>query len=154
MSAEGYAFTIQQAVRYTTVECYQCGVVFAIDESLQKNWVRNKTRFFCPNGHGQSYIKSEADLLREQLQAAKAETERQRQEAERQRNLRVSAERRTIAQRGVVTKLKKRVNCGVCPHCQRTVSQMARHIATKHPEVLESGKAVVAVDPHVGVNDV
>lgn len=148
--AADYNFTIQTAVQFITIECYKCGVVFAVDQALQGNWRRDKTEFFCPNGHSQSYTDSEADRLRAQLKKQQAETERQRLEAERQRDLRVAAERRTIAQRGVVTKLKKRVNCGVCPHCQRTVAQMARHIASKHPEVLESGKAVDAVDPHVG----
>jgi pantothenate kinase type III len=150
MGAAGYNFTIQTAVQFTTVDCYKCGVVFAVDRTLEAMWRRDRTQFFCPNGHGQSYTKSEADRLREQLETAKRETEQQRAEAERQRQFRVEAERRVIAQRGVVTKLKKRVNCGVCPHCQRTVAQMARHIKSKHPEVLEPSKAVVAVDPHAG----
>lgn len=129
MGAAGYNFTIQTAVHFVAIDCYKCGVSFAVDKQLQANWRANKTQFFCPNGHPQSYTESEADRLRKQLETAQQETERQRQ-------LRIDAERRTIAQRGVVTKLKKRVNCGVCPHCQRTFSQMARHIASKHPEVL------------------
>lgn len=32
-------------------------------------------------------------------------------------------------------RLEHRVNCGVCPHCRRTVKQMAAHIKSKHPDV-------------------
>lgn len=31
-------------------------------------------------------------------------------------------------------RLRKRIAAGVCPCCHRTVSQMARHMKTKHPE--------------------
>lgn len=134
MSAEGYAFTIQTAIRFTTVECFKCGVLFAVDESLQKNWLRDKTSFYCPNGHAQSYTKSTAERLQEQLDAAKRDAEWQRQRAE-------TADKRLVAAKGQMTKLQKRVNCGVCPHCQRTVSQMARHIATKHPDMLKAREA-------------
>jgi hypothetical protein len=101
MGAAGYNFTIQTAVQFTTVDCYKCGVVFAVDRTLEAMWRRDRTQFFCPNGHGQSYTKSEADRLREQLETAKRETEQQRAEAERQRQFRIEAERRVIAQRGV-----------------------------------------------------
>lgn len=30
-------------------------------------------------------------------------------------------------------RLQKRIKAGVCPCCHRTVSQMARHMKTKHP---------------------
>jgi hypothetical protein len=147
--ADGSALQINTWLHFETIDCYKCGVTFAVSASLRKAWLRDKTEFYCPNGHTQSYTESTAERLQKQLDAQKQETERQRQEVERQRQLRIDAERRTIAQRGVVTKLKKRVNCGICPHCQRTVKQMAAHIRSKHPEVLETGKAVGAVDPRV-----
>lgn len=36
--------------------------------------------------------------------------------------------------RGVVTKTKNRIGKGVCPCCNRTFVELARHIATKHPD--------------------
>lgn len=130
----GDAFTVQTAIEFVTIECYKCGIVFAVDRALQGNWRRDKTEWYCPNGHAQSYTESEADRLRKQLDAAKRDAEWQKQRAE-------SADKRLIAAKGQMTKLKKRVHAGVCPHCQRTVSQMARHIATKHPEVLSDPDA-------------
>jgi hypothetical protein len=120
--------TIHTTLAYETIDCYKCGVTFAVAASLRANWVRDKTQFFCPNGHSQSYAENEADRLRKQLTTATAEVDRQRQ-------LRIKAEQRMSAQIAVNTKLRKRMNAGVCPHCHRTVSQMARHIKSKHPEV-------------------
>lgn len=128
----GYALGIQTQLDFVTEECCTCHVLFAMTRA-HYNRVFNKkhTKFYCPNGHEQWYEgQTEAEKLREQLKAQEAETERQRQ-------LRVDAERRAVAQRGVVTRLKKRVNHGVCPHCARTVSQMARHIKSKHPDALK-----------------
>ncbi|HYC31767.1 MAG TPA: hypothetical protein VEB59_05720, partial [Gemmatimonadales bacterium] len=35
--------------------------------------------------------------------------------------------------KGVVTKIKRRVAGGVCPCCNRTFSDLARHMSGKHP---------------------
>jgi hypothetical protein len=126
----GYAIPIQMQQTFTTIECYKCGVVFAVDAKLESNWRRDKTQFFCPNGHGQSYIESEADRLRKQLADAQRDRDWQKQRAE-------TLNEKLDKQKKAATLLKKRVNCGVCPHCQRTVRQMAAHIKSKHPEALE-----------------
>lgn len=49
------------------VDCYKCGVSFWVETSLNSNWRRDKTSFYCPNGHGQSYTKSTAEILQEKL---------------------------------------------------------------------------------------
>jgi chemotaxis response regulator CheB len=38
------------------------------------------------------------------------------------------------ATRAQLTKTKKRVANGVCPCCNRTFKQLARHMKAKHPE--------------------
>jgi hypothetical protein len=132
----GYALSIGANLAFTTIECCACGTVWAWSSELERNRRESKETFYCPNGHPQSFTTSTAEKLQKQLDAAKAETERQKAETERQRQLRIDAERRTIAQRAVVKKLKNRVNCGVCPHCQRTFKQLAAHIKSKHAEDL------------------
>lgn len=52
---------------YIDIECCNCGIVWGVSETLNKNWKENKQPFYCPNGHGQSYIKSTADQLRDDL---------------------------------------------------------------------------------------
>lgn len=43
-------------------------------------------------------------------------------------------DREVAAQKGVVTKLKKRAAAGTCPCCQRSFSNMTTHIRKQHPE--------------------
>lgn len=127
----GYALRIQTALQFTTIECGECGIIFAVQESFRSKLQETGQGWYCPNGHCRVYTETTVQKLQKELDS-------QREETERQRRLRIDAERRTIAQRAVVTKLKRRVNHGVCPHCSRTVAQMARHIRAKHPEALSA----------------
>jgi hypothetical protein len=115
-----FAIAIQLRQTFTTIDCCKCGVVFAVDESLNANWQREKTKFFCPNGHAQSYSENEADRLKRELIRVQADLDFQKRRAE-------SFDKK-------LGRLKRRIKAGVCPCCQRTVSQLARHMATKHPE--------------------
>ena len=125
----GYALSISTQLSFVTEECFKCNVLFAITRDFQERCLKDHSRlFYCPNGHPQAYIgKTELQKAQEALAAQTAETERQRR-------LRVDAEKRTIAQRGVVTRLQKRLHAGVCPHCQRTFKQLAAHMQSKHAE--------------------
>ena len=51
----------------------------------------------------------------------------------RQRDLRQATERQLSATRGVVTRIKNRVGHGVCPCCNRSFGNVARHMADQHP---------------------
>lgn len=135
------AFNISAATRFLTEECCNCGVLFAVSEDLIAQWRKTKRSFYCPNGHSQSYTESEADRLKRELERVKRDADWQKQRAE-------SIEKRLIAQKGQLTKLKKRVGNGVCPCCKRTFKQLAQHMAHKHPEyAVESAASVDAVDP-------
>lgn len=119
--------------------CFQCGVVFAMPRTLHNTCRRDKQTFYCPNGHGQAYTQSEADRLRAALQKQQQETEAAKAQAERERRWRLEGaderrhlERRLAAQRGVTTRMKNRVAAGVCPCCNRTFTNLQRHMATKH----------------------
>lgn len=122
-----YAIPIQLQHAFVTITCYKCGVIFAVDDGLKSNWQRDKTEFFCPNGHGQSYTESEADRLKRELTTAQRDRDFQKSRAE-------SLDKRLKNEQAASARLKKRVSVGVCPCCQRTVSQLARHMKTKHPE--------------------
>lgn len=119
------------------VRCW-CGIQFAIPESLRKEQIRHRDQHLsplyvhCPVGH-HSYPggKSQVDELREELNRTKAAAD---QTQAWQRDQRERAERRAAAARGQVTRIRNRVGNGVCPCCKRTVSQLARHMETKHPD--------------------
>lgn len=106
----------------------ECGISFAVPEWWNRGKRETHKRFYCPNGHGQSYtaenteeeLRRERDIARQQLARSEEEAALARRDAEK-------AHRE-------VRKLKKRASAGTCPCCQRTVSQMARHMKTKHPE--------------------
>lgn len=59
---------------YAEVQCCECGTIFLIPHFLNENLKKTMRVFYCPNGHGQSYTKSTADILREQLEAQKLAT--------------------------------------------------------------------------------
>lgn len=101
--------------------CCNCHIAFGITEDFKKARLKDRENFHCPRGHQMHYLgKSEEQRLRESLQ----------EEQHRSQALRESAAKLERANR----KLKKRAAAGVCPCCNRTVQQMARHMKTKHPE--------------------
>lgn len=108
--------------------CINCGVLFMIPDSFNSRLRETHANFYCPNGHAQYYTgKTEAEKLREELERT-------------QRNLTAAkcaeAEQRTEREK-VERKLKrtcKRIHAGVCPCCNRTFTNLARHMATQHPE--------------------
>lgn len=131
----GNTLTFAIPVTFVEMQCGECGVTFAMTETFRGERKRDHNTWYCPNGHARHYPnKSEVEILREQL----AEKERQLAfERARAATNYAAREKAEKAER----KLKKRVSAGVCPCCQRTVSQMARHIKTKHPEyVAEASK--------------
>lgn len=120
-------------------ECCVCGVRFAWPEDLREKKLTERqdpTRngFFCPNGHSQHFSgKPEADLLRERLQVEKENAAFWRTESQR-------VARQAAAARGVTTKLKRRIANGVCPCCKRSFANVARHMASQHPEYPEAAE--------------
>lgn len=117
-----------------TIECCNCGVAFGVPDTLYGSLRETKRDFWCPNGHRQAYTESEADKLRRERDRLKQNAAYLSEQVAAQIDRRIDAERRLAATRGVVTKLKARAAHGVCPCCSRTFTNMARHMATKHPE--------------------
>jgi uncharacterized protein with PIN domain len=96
---------------------------------------RGSVAFYCGFGHAQVFAEGETDL---EIMTRERNRLRQRL-AERddailhQRNLREATERKLLATRGVITRIKKRVGHGVCPCCNRTFGDLSRHMKTNHP---------------------
>lgn len=112
----------------TRVTCW-CSVEFAIPTALY-NTCRGDTRqaFHCPLGHSNVFRESDADVLRRERDRLK--------QALAQKDDEISFERKSAeAARRKVKRVERRANAGVCQCCQRTFSNVARHMATKHPEL-------------------
>ena len=115
-------------------ECPTCGVRFAIPHNLLASLRNSKAMFYCPNGHPQSFRQSRTEALEAELKAERERRERAEDLARRRRE-EADVLRRTKQQTlGKLRALKGRVKNGVCPCCNRSFAQLAKHIATKHPD--------------------
>jgi hypothetical protein len=117
--------------------CYKCNTRFGMSDITYRSSQERKgeQEFFCPNGHGQVYIKDESDLTK-----VRRERDRLRQQVarlmdeRREETDRADAEkRRASAQKGVATRLKNRVKAGLCPCCNQSFKNLAQHMESEHP---------------------
>ena len=111
-------------------ECIRCGMVFFMPETFSKQCQEQKPNksFYCPAGHPMIYSgENEIDKERRMRQ-------RLEQENARLSELATEAERKRQTIEREFGRHKKRAAAGTCPCCQRTFSNMSRHMKTKHPE--------------------
>lgn len=132
------AFQIQTELAFVTEDCCACGVAFAMTREHRAQRLKDKALFYCPNGHSQSYTESEADRLRRQLEEKAIELAAKERALAWEKERAASLDRQLAKEKQSTAKLKRRISRGVCPCCQRTVSQLARHMETKHPEFVKA----------------
>lgn len=118
----------------TVTRCAECGCNFGVPGDFLECRRGDKRDFYCPNGHVMSYRESVADQLRRERDRLTQRLAEKDDEIARQRSIRETAERQAAAARGQVTKIKNRVGHGVCPCCNRTFENLARHMASKHAD--------------------
>lgn len=114
------------------VTCGECGTTFGMDERFHRERREDHATFYCPNGHPRAYL-GKSDMERERDQA-RAQAQFYREYGELKAKDAEQAKRSAAANRGVVTKLKRRISRGVCPCCNRTFADLGRHMAGQHPE--------------------
>jgi hypothetical protein len=122
-------FAMARTVELEHLSCGNCGIVFAVPEwwlSERRDRGAADRSFYCPNGHCRVFRETELDRVKRELEEAKRRAEWQSARADR-------AYREAAAARGQVTKLRRRIQNGVCPACQRSFTNLRRHMATKHP---------------------
>lgn len=111
--------SIQLNQTFEMESCCNCRVAFAIPTDLMARLRQTHRLFYCPNGHGQSYMgETMAEKLSRELKQEKAlhlETSIRADTLERERE-----------------KFKKRISAGVCPCCKRSFGNLAAHMKTKH----------------------
>ena len=128
----GYA--LRQTIEMVDMECVNCGTPFAWPKTLKEARLRDGQNFYCPNGHIMSWTETEAMRLRKMLDEANrkstalAQQVREAQEAEQ----RAVDERKRVEREA--KRIKRRIQGGVCPCCNRTFINLGRHMKTKHPD--------------------
>lgn len=109
------------------LQCETCGVEHAIPQVMFDSCKREGGFWHCPNGHSRGWAegsdKTEMNKMRRERDLAVQEQARLAEEA-------------TTKEREII-RLKKRSAAGICPCCTRTFTNMARHMKTKHPEILK-----------------
>lgn len=137
------AYDLSSIVSFTVITCYKagCHIAFGVDATVRQRWIDSGQQFYCPNGHDQHYTESTVARLTKQLELEKKTAQRLLQEKEfaqknatAERLAREHTERQLRTRKGINTRLRNRIKHGVCPCCHRTVSQLARHMKTKHPQ--------------------
>lgn len=122
----------------TRMVCGECGIVFAMPEFYRAERQQTGKGWYCPNGHSRVYRESDADKFKRERdnavqQLARAEDERR------------AAEARAYKAEASERRLKKRASAGVCPCCNRTFQQLARHMTSKHPTFKAEAATVVPI---------
>lgn len=115
--------------------CCTCGVEVILPQELKRKRVESHASFYCCNGHAQSFV-GETELQKAQKLL---ETERRWREQEKESHARTKAQlehsdRSRAALRGKVTEIKNRIGNGVCPCCNRSFTNLRRHMGSKHPD--------------------
>jgi hypothetical protein len=131
------AFTQQQSL----FNCSGCGIAYSVPASFEAKRREDGKTFYCPNGHTQVFVESEVQRLEKRLSQAQREAEYAKQDAAAQRRRAEAEERRTTTYKGLATKernkrvrLETRAANGVCPCCNRSFVQLARHMRSQHPD--------------------
>jgi hypothetical protein len=128
--------TIEIGITLETIVCGSegCGIIFALPETWLRERRRDHKTFYCPNGHNRYYPqKSDEEILREQLATAQGNLNYYQNLAKNRSKEILTLERSRAALKGQTTKLRKRAANGVCAACNRSFSNVARHMASKHP---------------------
>lgn len=121
-----------------TIECYKCHILFAMPEDLNRRALSSPNlSFYCPLGHSQCYTETEEQRLKKKLEQEQARSARLTSQVDQARARAEHEEHRARAYKGQVTKIKKRVGKGVCPCCNRSFVDLARHMENKHPDYSE-----------------
>jgi hypothetical protein len=134
--------TRNRLIGFVLEECCNCGIPFLFPQSYYDQRQMDGKGFSCPNGHEQHYSKTKEQKLREEME----EKERHHQEeikhltgqSETWRDMWQNKvkENKTLKQQK--TRMKNRIAAGVCPCCDRTFQNLARHMASKHSEAVKN----------------
>lgn len=120
----------EKTITMITEQCCNCGVVFGMPSDLRDRFMNDPEKsFYCPNGHGQHYRYSKEQRLRQ-------DAERKLRDKENELAQAVASKIQVEQQLKKASAKLKRVEKGVCPCCNRTFSNLQRHMQTKHPNTI------------------
>ena len=122
-----------ETVRLVKENCFKCQIIFAIPYDLYVQCNNEGKEMWCPNGHRQYYVKSENQKLKDQLIKKDHQLEQEQAESRQQKQWKNHYKQSAITYKGHLTKVKKRIQHGVCPCCNRQFVNLKTHMEQKHP---------------------
>lgn len=131
---------IKRDVELAIEECCNCGVLFGMTARFQQECRNDGRWFYCPNGHKQHYSLSEIDRLKGELAQAAKNVEMAEMRARQSRERADAIDRSRSAMKGVITRERKRIANGVCPCCNRTFTNLHKHMSSQHPGYSEDAE--------------
>lgn len=132
--------TYSETETYVVAHCGVCGIAFGVTKDFNDRCIEDSGKsFFCPNGHSLSYTTSKIDRLKDELSRQTEARARDLAAHARTRECLENAKHQIRAQKAAKTRLKNRIKNGVCPCCNRTFKDLARHMGSQHPGYAGSG---------------
>lgn len=129
-----------QTMTYTgqlVVTTCWCGIACAIPADLYRR-AQDEKNFgvHCPLGHTFVYSKTDAERERERATRLESDLRRARIRQSALQDQADAAERSARAYKGHVTRLRNRIQAGLCPveGCRRNFANVKGHIARMHPD--------------------
>ena len=129
--------TVLVSIDLVTVECGECGGVYGIQSRYHRQKRENGGYWNCPYcrcSWGFAKDGSEMAKLKRKLEYMEADKDRVQRSLDRERSDHATTESRRRAEKAAKTRLKNRVSKGVCPCCNRHFENLAKHMASKHPD--------------------
>lgn len=112
---------------FTVITAGCCGASFAVPDESYERWHQTHVRWYCPHCGSRRHFIGET---KEQKRIRDLEQRVAREQG------RVVAERtRADNHRRRYRRMRERIQNGVCPCCNRTFTNLARHMATQHPKL-------------------
>lgn len=105
--------------------CPTCHITHGFPNDMRDQMKEWGGVVYCPNGHRWEFRTDKS------FKAQLEDEQRRVQNMKFQRDLH---KRMAAAARGQATKLKNRIKNGVCPCCNRSFTNLRRHIANQHPD--------------------
>lgn len=113
---------LKSTVDFESCTCSACGIVYFVPDNFRDKRRQDHKTFYCPNGHNQYFPgETEAERLTRELAAEKQRT-----------RLALARENEERIAREKLARKLKRVGRGVCPECNRSFANLARHMNCKH----------------------
>lgn len=115
--------------------CWNCGGTYALNAHFVNTRREDGKSWHCPYCEkGTRFSETESEKLKKEVEYQKNRVIAEQQCHDQTKAELRETEQRRRAEKGAKTRIKNRIERGVCIHCNRSFQDLQRHMATKHKE--------------------